>query len=155
MTRKCDSLPRALRLIVICVASRRADTIRSYNGLSIDMWIPYRATTWGRPNGIIVFYVVSWRADAIRAVRPRGVAPTIVCFIMMFRAGADIGSFQRYHTHINGLAQQPYMIQARQHSTGTDYGPSGPTPSTATFILHHLPLHLGRSAALCRLRKTP
>ena len=51
MTRKCDSLPRALRVIGFYVASWRTDAIRSYNGVSIDMWISYRATTWGRPPG--------------------------------------------------------------------------------------------------------
>ncbi|GEM_PF-6708439 len=39
MTAKCDILHRPLRLFVICVASRKADAIRSYIGLSIDMRI--------------------------------------------------------------------------------------------------------------------
>ncbi|MBV6462837.1 MAG: hypothetical protein OKBPIBMD_00253 [Chlorobi bacterium] len=30
----------------------------------------------------------------------------------------------------------------------TDYGPSGPTPTSATIVHHHLPTQLNRSAAL-------
>ncbi|MCL4277196.1 MAG: hypothetical protein KJZ94_06050, partial [Ignavibacteria bacterium] len=56
-----------------------------------------RAITWGRPYGIIVIYVVSWRADAIRPYgfvrattwgRPYGYA---LCSTLI-RAGDHVGS---------------------------------------------------------------
>jgi|GEM_PF-6445414 len=52
-----------------------------------------RATTWGRPGGIIAIYVVSRRVDGIRpdtvsCGRPHGVAHTIsYCFLCCFAEG--------------------------------------------------------------------
>ncbi len=54
----------------------------------------------------------------------------------------------RFHIHIavkhNPLAQPNCAINPER----TDYGPSGPTPTSATIVPHHLPTQLNRSAAL-------
>jgi hypothetical protein len=71
---------------------------------------------------------------------------------MVFRVG-HVGASVQYHIHIYSYTQTSFTPKPRHLSGRTDYGPSGPTPTSATIVHHHLPLQLGRSAVVRSLRK--
>gem|GEM_PF-3742586 len=76
------------------------------------------------------------------------VSTTVYRLVYGLVPGDHAGQAPRFHIHIAVKHNPPARPNRAINPERTDYGPLGPTPTSATIVPHHLPTQLNRSAAL-------